>query len=197
MTSNKNTLKSQVLAASFTKLLFGVLFLVGSIYTHTDFLVKLGDMCNGSIYCVFDFMSGFLLAGVGFFFISVIIDGTIAGRQGTCGLIMNISGSILLFASIAAELENGRLGLLNLQAVPNLLGGVWAASGILTSIGYASLAWTQKFQGCFVVIAYLLALVGSILLALAGVMRTDDVIDNMEDVVQYFDTLAGKVDDSY
>lgn len=197
MKSNQKTSKSQILAASITKLLFGVLFLVGSIYTHTDFLLKLGEMCNGSVYCVFDFMNGFLLAGVGFFFISIIIDGTIAARQGACGLIMNAFGSILLFATIAAELEGGRMGILNLRDVPNLLGGVWAAGGILISIGHASLAWTQKFQGCSIVISYILALVGSILLALAGIMRTDDVINNAEDIVQYFDNLAGKLVELY
>ena len=193
---NLNRRKLQVLAVSFAKLLFGILFLIGSIYTHTDLLLKLGEVCDGSISCVVDFMSGFLLAGAGFFLVSVIIEGVITGYEGIYGLFLNSIGSMLLFGAISAELEAGRWGI-NAQKIPNLIGGLWTTAGFCIMIGQVSLAWSQKFQGVWITVSYVISFIGSIFLTAAGAMRTDHAIGKYKDIAKYFDTLAGKFNELY
>jgi hypothetical protein len=141
-------------------------------------------------------MSGFLLAGAGFFLVSVIIEGVITGYEGIYGAFFNFIGSILLFGAIAAELEAGRWGI-NAQKIPNLIGGLWTTAGFCIMIGQVSLAWSQKFQGVWIVVSYVISFIGSIFLTAAGAMRTDHVIEKHEDITKYFDTLAGKFNDFY
>lgn len=187
---------------TITKIGFAILFTSGSVIHLTDQADSVYDFCRtyNNYDCYFYMRSGLLITGAILFFISILIEAFGPNRILIGGTIVptmfHALGSLLLVvASLYGLLVVVRDNVTNFAFdYPDFEGGFWIASGLITAVGQAYLAFALRSEGLIVIVTYLLASLGSFLFMVVGIMLLQDVMveylqNHKEDV--YLDMVAG------
>ncbi|GFH56926.1 predicted protein [Chaetoceros tenuissimus] len=137
--------------------------------------------------CIKDYRFGFLIGGAIVFFLSIIIetfwvDYTLYFKPTTvnhilCGVYS--VGSLVIMVAAILEIEMDKIrGYYDYMDFRNLEAGLWIFGGIVCAISQLYWAWELKSKNFLVMLAYIPAIVASILWMIArGVLGIDSVFE--------------------
>lgn len=162
---------------------FGLLFLLGAVYHHSDTINQAENFCasigrtdlvtrDGTRECYYDLKDGLLISGTIMLFISIVTEAYVGiNKNGYCTMFHVFGYLFLMIASMTAMIivKTEELLLTNLQ------GGMWIAGGLLTAFCQGYLSFTWKAGGLSVITTFVCACIGSILFIGFGISRIHEV----------------------
>ena len=190
--------KCSILFTTILKLFFSILFTCGTVYQHPDLADKLYSMCykcdgwgcsrpDEIQECIKDYRFGFLIGGAIVLFLSIFIetfwvDYNLYFKPTTVNHIMcgvYAMGSLVIMVAAILEIEMDKIrGYYDNADFRNLEAGLWIFGGIVCFGSQIYWAWVMKSCNLLVMLAYIPAIVASILWMIArGVLGIDSVFN--------------------
>lgn len=195
--------KCSILFTTILKLFFSILFTCGTVYQHPDLADKLYSMCyecdddlgcshpNEVGECIKDYRFGFLIGGAIVLFLSIIIetfwvDYTLYVKPTTVNHIMcgvYAMGSLVIMVAAILEIEMDKIRGYYYDddmyfSYRDLEAGLWIFGGIVCFGSQIYWAWVLKSCNLLVTLAYIPAIVASVLWMIArGILGIDYVFE--------------------